>query len=151
MVLQQGIISYTFLFFCINCHEMEIMNSRNLSIHPRKIGDPKSNSLKLPKREEESKLSQLLNTIRYASAEMNEIEVFDKTIPNESSKKMADHILRFFNPAQRIVPRHYKRTGKSQIDEDFIGHVNCYTHTLSLNGTCWILCDKIKLWPCKTS
>ena len=28
---------------------------------------------------------------------------------------------------------------------------DCYTHTMTLEGQCWVLCDKILLWPCNSS
>ena len=35
--------------------------------------------------------------------------------------------------------------GKSGDDVDF------YTHTMALEGQCWVLCDKTLLWPCNSS
>ena len=28
---------------------------------------------------------------------------------------------------------------------------DCYTHTMTLEGQFWVLCDKTLLWPCKST
>ena len=42
----------------------------------------------------------------------------------------------FFQAARQIRPRQRLR------------ELRCQTHTMSLKGQCWVLCDQIKLWRC---
>jgi hypothetical protein len=81
-------------------------------------------------------------------------------------------MLRFFLPAERIIPRQYRIRGKHKNEgkeypyatmydfedsddsddedgkSDDYDDVDCYTHTKTLEGQCWVLCDKTLLWPC---
>ena len=85
-------------------------------------------------------------------------------------------------PAQKIIPKQFKRRGKKKrikedhyapmydfedsdsdddekddyedLDDDPYNDdegVDCYTHTINLEGQCWVLCDKTLLWPCNNS
>jgi hypothetical protein len=83
---------------------------------------------------------------------------------------------RFFLPADRIIPRQYKRRGNQKnggkedpyapkfdfkdshdsddedgTSDDDDDNVDCYTHTMILDDQCWVLCDKTLLWPCNTT
>ena len=141
------------------------------------------------KDEEASKLLNLINIIRDANAKEREgrkgknINLFDllpeteNTVEGEDDKdeKLPDHMERFFLPADRIIPRQYKRRGNHEHGgkedpyapiydfgdsddsegedgtSDYDDDVDCYTHTIILDGQCWVLCDKALLWPCNSN
>ena len=50
--------------------------------------------------------------------------------------EMDEEVEQFFQPAAAIVPQ---QGG---------GEVRCQTHTVVVGGRCWVLCDRVKLWPC---
>ena len=141
------------------------------------------------KDEEASKLLHLINIIRDANTKEREgrqgknINLFDllpeteNTVEGEDERdeKLPDHMLRFFLPADRIIPRQYKRRGNHEHggkedpyapmydfedsddgededgeSDDYDDDVDCYTHTMILEGQCWVLCDRTLLWPCKS-
>ena len=91
-----------------------------------------------------------------------------------NDKKLPDHMLRFFLSAEIISPRQYKKRGNHRHrgkedpyaypydfedsddsdDEDSKSDDyddDCYTHTMTLEGQCWVLCDKTLLWHCNSS
>ena len=71
---------------------------------------------------------------------------------------LPEHMVRFFMPAERIIPKQYKRKVKNDTAADTINYdiedgariteVKCYTHTITLGGHCWVLCDRMMLRPC---
>jgi len=87
--------------------------------------------------------------------------------------KLPEHMRRFFLPADTIIPKQYSRRGKHrhigrgdpyapEYDFDSMdgsdweigdtgGDIDCYTHTMLLDGECWVMCDKTPLWPCNST
>ena len=83
-------------------------------------------------------------------------------------------MLRFFLPIERIVPRQFRLSGNhenggkedpyatmydfedSEDSDDADSKSDdydddCYTHTMTLEGHCWVLWDKTLPWPCNRS
>jgi hypothetical protein len=121
-------------------------------------------------KEREGRKGKNINLFVLLPETENTVEVED-----EKDEKLPDHMERFFLPADIIIPRQYKRRGnhehavkknsyapmydfedsddsegeddKRNDDDD---DVDCYTHTMILEGQSWVLCDRTLLWPCKS-
>ena len=82
---------------------------------------------------------------------------------NENNKTLPDHIKAFFLPARKIIPKQFKKKINQILEEDpyapmynfkDLGDIDsnqeCYTHTINLEGECWVACDRIPTRPCDT-
>ena len=80
---------------------------------------------------------------------------------NEIKKNLPDHIKAFFLPASKIIPKQYKKKRNHISEEDPYAPMydfedsdendlkaECYTHTIHLEGECWVACDRVPIRPC---
>ena len=104
--------------------------------------------------DEREENSVTLSNLDLGNAMINDL----KDVEVKPVMNLPEYMVRFFMPAERIIPKQYKRTVENDTaagtlnydieDGARITTVKCYTHTISLGGHCWVLCDRMVLRPC---
>ena len=115
------------------------------------------------KREREGRKGKSINLFGLLPDTENTVEGED-----EKDEQLPDHMERFFLPAERILPRQYKGRGDLQHggtedpyapmydfedsgeSDDYDVDADCYTHTVTLEGQCWVLCGNTLRRPCNS-
>ena len=90
------------------------------------------------------KMIELITIIKHSEELTSSSSSFDQ--------QMSEELEKFFQPASRIVPSQFhdredndrrQRRGRTLMS-------HCYTHTVSLIGKCYVMCNKKILIECAT-